>query len=170
MPKAGQLIEVNFEQDSEEVFVGAFIKATVGLYVMMQFDADQGRFEGVAVFRNQHVKQWRTWLKREEKRIKLDNRQDVMGQYDFVRMKTFYSVLQQMSARELVGVYTDPQWAYFSVGKVLRLDRASVLMRLVNTDGSWSNRKKFALADVHHMVLGDSYEKGLLRKVRRFDD
>lgn len=164
------MIDVNFEKDSDKVFEGAFIKATVGLYVMMQFDPDHGRFEGIVVFRNRLVKQWRTWLKREEKRIKLDNRQELMGQYDFARMKTFYSVLQQLSSRELVGVYTDPQWASFYVGKVLRLDRSAVLLRLVTTNGTWSNRKKFALADIHHMVLGDSYEKGLMRKVRRFDD
>lgn len=170
VPTPGQLIEVNFEKDSHKVFEGAFIKATAGLYVMLQFDSDRGRFDGIAVFRNKDVIQWRTLLKREEKRIKLDNRQEVMGQYDFASMKTFYSVLQQLSSRELVGVYTDPQWVSFYVGKVLRLDRSSVLLRLVNTKGTWSNSKKLALTDIHHMVLGDSYEKGLMRKLRRFDD
>lgn len=139
--KPGQLIDIDLSEDCERVIEGALVKQTTRIFLLLLFK--RPRFDGFIAFRDKDVKRWRTWSRKEVKRLTRDNRAKWLSEYPFDMVGSFQTFFQMMREEPLgVSLYGEEG---FYVGMVRRIDRRSVRMFLVNEDADRTWLRTFPL-------------------------
>lgn len=164
MKLENQFIDIDFAPVKKMIYCGYCIKQSNQLIILMNFNSRSKQFDGFTVFRPKDITRYRYWSKSEIKEIKKDNRSDLLSLLDVKKMKSFYSCLKYIDNNILVAIYTNNNIDEYFVAKVIKLNRNSVKLKLINQNSQWKGSVKLLLSDIDFFGFLTKYEILLLKK------
>lgn len=162
--KTKQLIDIDLAPNQDEVYSGRCLVANSEIVMLLNFDEDNGEFDGFTILRNKDVEKYRIWDEDEYSDLKQDNSSDFLSAIDTNDFQDLASSLKHLTS-EFVAIFIYGEEDDFVVGKVLSVEQDSVELHLVDTDANWSDIEVINLNDISYLGFNTEYEREIKEKL-----
>nr|WP_294937974.1 hypothetical protein [uncultured Flavobacterium sp.] len=162
--KKRQIIDIDTAPNTDNVYTGMCLIANSEIVMLLNFDEENGEFDGFTIVKNKDVENFRIWEEDEYSELKNDNSESLIANIDLNNFKDLESSLQSLSS-ELVAIFTYDDEDDFFVGKILSVKKESVELHLVDEDAKWNEIEIVKLNDISYLGFDTSYEREIKKNV-----
>ncbi len=158
------IIDIDTAPNTDNVYSGMCLLANSNIVMLLNFNEENGEFDGFTIVKNKDVEKYRTWEEDEYLELKNDNSQSLTSNIDLKKFSDLETSLKSLIS-EFVAIFTyDDENEYF-VGKILSVNSNSVELHLVDEDAKWCEIEVVKLSDISYLGFDTSYEKDLKKNV-----
>lgn len=162
--KTKQLIDIDLAPNQDEVYSGRCLVANSEIVMLLNFDEDNGEFDGFTILRNKDVEKHRIWDEEEYLDLKHDNSPDFLNAIDTNDFQDLAGSLKRLTS-EFVAIFIYGAEDDFVVGKVLSVENDSVELHLVDIDANWSDIEVIKFDDISYLGFNTEYEREIKEKL-----
>lgn len=162
--KTKQLIDIDLAPNQDEVYSGRCLVANSEIVMLLNFDEDNGEFDGFTILRNKDVEKYRIWDEDEYSDLKQDNSSDFLSAIDTNDFQDLAGSLKHLTS-EFVAIFIYGEEDDFVVGKVLSVEQDSVELHLVDIDANWSDIEVINLNVISYLGFNTEYEREIKEKL-----
>jgi len=159
--KDKRLIDISLFQDQSVTYTGVCLKINKHIWILVNYDFDRKAYNGFSIFKNEIIETFTLW-KKSGISLKYDNLKDFTGKLPLSKMETLYSSLKNLSGFELVAVIIGTNTHAYYIGKVLKLNKNELTLKLIDKSGKWLKSKKFPLSIISFISFGTDIEDALI--------
>jgi hypothetical protein len=157
-------IHIDLEPNRDELYSGICLKSNDEIFIFVCYNENTKIFDGFAIIRNYEIEQYREWDKEELDEIKNDNSSDFINKLPLDKMNNMSDCLLQLENEKLIAIFDESDDNSYFVGKVEKLTKNEVELKLLNEDAEWIDNKKIKIKEITYIGFRTSYEKQLLNK------
>ncbi|MDX6181128.1 hypothetical protein SGQ44_03115 [Flavobacterium sp. Fl-77] len=161
---ARQIIDIDTAPNTDNVYTGVCLIANSEIVMLLNFDQENGEFDGFTIVQNRDFEKFRIWEDDEYSELKNDNSENVIATIDLNSFIDLETSLKNLKSK-LVTIFTYNDEDTFFVGKVLEVNNDSVELHLITQDAKWSDVESFKLNDISYLGFETSYEKEIEKNV-----
>ncbi len=162
--KRKQLIDIDLTPNADEVYSGRCLAANYEIVMLLNFDEENGEFDGFTILRNKDVEKYRIWDEDEYSDLKNDNSSDFLSDIDTNDFQDLAGSLKRLTS-EFVAIFIYGEEDDFVVGKVLSVEKDSVELHLVDIDAKWNDIEVIKLEDISYVGFNTEYEREIKEKL-----
>ena len=157
-------IHIDLEPNRDELYSGICLKSNDEIFIFVCYNENTKIFDGFAIIRNYEIEQYREWDKEELDEIKNDNSSDFINKLPLDKMNNMSDCLLQLENEKLIAIFDESDDNSYFVGKIEKLTKNEVELKLLNEDAEWIDNKKIKIKEITYIGFRTSYEKQLLNK------
>lgn len=162
--KEKKIIDIDLAPNTDDVYSGMCLVANSEIIMLLNFDEDNGEFDGYTIVKNNDVEQYRVWEEDEYSELKNDNSEKFTATIDLSNFIDFEHSLKSLVS-QFVAIFTyDDEEGYF-VGKVLSVENSSVELHLVDEDFKWDEIEIIKLDDISYLGFDTEYEREIKKSL-----
>lgn len=162
--KQRRIIDIDTAPNTDNVYTGMCLIANSEIVMLLNFDEENGEFDGFTIVQNKDFEKYRIWEENEYSDLKNDNSKDLTARIELSGFLNLESSLKSLTS-ELVSIFTYDDEDSFVVGKVLALKNDSVELHLIDKNYKWSDIKEIKLTDISYLGFDTSYEREIKKNV-----
>lgn len=162
--KSNQIIDIDTAPNTDNVYTGMCLIANSEIVMLLNFDEENGEFDGFTIVQNKDVEKYRIWEEDEYSELKNDNSESLIANIDLSHFIDLQTSLKNLTS-EFVAIFTyDDEDSYF-VGKILSVENNSVSLYLVDEESKWSDIEIIKLNDISYLGFDTSYEREIKKNL-----
>ena len=162
--KEKKIIDIDLAPNTDHVYSGRCLVANSEIMMLLNFDEDNGEFDGYTIVKNNDVEQYRIWEENEYSELKNDNSEIFTAAIDLSNFIDLEHSLKSLVS-QFVAIFTyDDEDGYF-VGKVLSVENNSVELHLVDEDFKWDEIEIIKLDDISYLGFDTEYEREIKKSL-----
>lgn len=162
--KEKKIIDIDLAPNTDDVYSGRCLVANSEIMMLLNFDEDNGEFDGYTIVKNNDVEQYRIWEENEYSELKNDNSEIFTATIDLSNFIDLEHSLKSLVS-QFVAIFTyDDEDGYF-VGKVLSVENNSVELHLVDEDFKWDEIEIIKLDDISYLGFDTEYEREIKKSL-----
>ncbi len=150
---SGEIIEIDYEPESECSHQGVCIKDSDEVSILVNYNEGENELDGYAFFRGKHIVRFRpvsaSYLKEQLETFK--NKLDISLIHDF---KTG---LDQARKFGLLAITTKDDLESYYVGKLVDSSEEVIVLHLVDENSKWSEELEIELDDILFFSFNTKY-------------
>lgn len=158
------IIDIDLAPNVDDVYTGKCLVANSEIVMLLNFDEDNGEFDGFTIVKNIDVEKYRKWEEEDYAELKNDNSESLIANIELKKFKDLESSLQSLTS-EFVAIFTYDDEDDFFVGKVLSVNNDSVELYLVDEDSKWTDIEVVKFSDISYLGFDTEYEREIKKNV-----
>jgi hypothetical protein len=158
LAKQKLVIDIDLAPNVDNVYSGMCLVANSEIIMLLNFDEDNGEFDGFTIVKNSDVEKYRSWEDEDYLELKNDNSKNLISRIDLKNFQDLETSLKSLIS-EFVAIFTYDDEDDFFVGKVLSVKDDSVELHLVDEDSKWSEFETVKFSDISYLGFDTEYER-----------
>ena len=160
-----KVIDIDLAPKIDNVYTGMCLVANSEIWMLLNFDAENGEFDGFTIVQNEDVEKYREWKEDDYSELKNDNSESLILNIDLKKFTDLESSMNSLISK-LVAIFTyDDDDDDFFVGKVLSVNNNSVELHLVDKDSKWKDIEIIKLSEISYLGFDTKYEREIKKNV-----
>ena len=159
-----QIVDIDLAPSSDNVYTGMCLVANSEIVMLLNFDEDNGEFDGFTVVKNKDVEKYRIWEEDDYLELKNDNSATLISNINLTNFLNLETAFKSLIS-EFVAIFTYDDEDDFFVGKVLSVNNDSVELHLVDEDSKWNEIEIFYLDEISYIGFDTEYEREIKKNV-----
>lgn len=152
------IIDIDLAPNVDDVYTGKCLVANSGIVMLLNFDEENGEFDGFTIVKNSDVEKYRTWEEEDYAELKNDNSEKLIANIDLNNFIDLESSLKSLVS-EIVAIFAYDDEDSFFVGKILWATDEAVELHLIDEDSKWSDTEIVKLSDISYLGFDTEYER-----------
>jgi hypothetical protein len=158
------LIDIDLAPNVDDVYSGKCLVANSEIVMLLNFDEENGEFDGFTIVKNCDVEKYRTWEEDDYAELKNDNSESLIANIDLDNFTDLETSLKSLVS-EIVSIFAYDDEDCFFVGKVMYVTNESVELRLIDENSKWSDTEIVKLSDISYLGFDTEYEREIKKNV-----
>ncbi|MBF4465001.1 hypothetical protein [Flavobacterium sp. LC2016-12] len=158
------IIDIELAPNVDDVYTGKCLVANSEIVMLLNFDEENGEFDGYTIVKNSDVEKYRTWEEKNYAELKKDNSESLIANINLNEFKDLEKSLKSLVS-EIVSIFTYDDDDSFLVGKILWATNDSVELHLIDEDSNWSENEIIKLSDISYLGFDTEYERKIKKNV-----
>jgi hypothetical protein len=158
------IIDIDLAPNVDDVYTGKCLIANSEIVMLLNFDEENGEFDGFTIVKNSDVEKYRTWEEEDYAELKNDNSESLIANIELSKFTDLESSLKSLNSK-FVAVFTYDDEDDFFVGKVLSVNNDSVELYLVDEDSKWTDIEVVKFSDISYLGFDTEYEREIQKNV-----
>jgi hypothetical protein len=158
------IIDIDLAPNVDDVYTGKCLVANSEIVMLLNFDEDNGEFDGFTIVKNKDVEKYRKWEEEDYAELKNDNSESFIANIELNNFKDLESSLKKLTS-EFIAIFTYDEEDDFFVGKVLSTNSDSVELYLVDEDSKWTDIEVIKFSDISYLGFDTEYERKIRKNV-----
>lgn len=158
------IIDIDLAPNVDEVYTGKCLVANSEIVMLLNFDEDNGEFDGFTIVKNSDVEKYRRWEEEDYAELKNDNSESLIANIELNNFKDLESSLKSLTS-EFIAIFTYDDEDDFFVGKVVSTNNDSVELYLVDEDSKWTDIEVIKFSDIRYLGFNTEYEREIKKNV-----
>ena len=154
------IIDIDLAPNVDNVYTGKCLVANSKIVMLLNFNEENGEFDGFTIVKNSDVEKYRTWEEVDYLELKKDNSENLIANIALNNFIDLESSLKTLVS-EFVAIFTYDDEDEFFVGKLLSVNNNSLELHLVDEDSKWKEIEKIKLSDISYLGFDTEYERGI---------
>jgi hypothetical protein len=158
------IIDIELAPNVDDVYTGKCLVANSEIVMLLNFDEENGKFDGYTIVKNSDVEKYRTWEEKDYAELKNDNSEILLAN---INLNDFTDVEKSLKSlvSEIVSIFTYDDEDSFLVGKILWATNDSVELHLIDEDSNWTDNEIIKLSDISYLGFDTDYEREIKKNV-----
>jgi hypothetical protein len=158
------IIDIELAPNVDDVYTGKCLVANSEIVMLLNFDEENGKFDGYTIVKNSDVEKYRTWKEKDYAELKNDNSEILLAN---INLNDFTDVEKSLKSlvSEIVSIFTYDDEDSFLVGKILWATNDSVELHLIDEDSNWTDNEIIKLSDISYLGFDTDYEREIKKNV-----
>ena len=158
------IIDIDLAPNVDDVYTGKCLVANSEIVMLLNFDEENGKFDGFTIVKNSDVEKYRTWEEKDYAELKNDNSEILLANINLNDFTDLVNSLKSLVS-EIVSIFTYDDEDSFLVGKILWTTNDLVELHLIDEDSNWSENEIIKLSDISYFGFGTEYEREIKKNV-----
>ncbi|MES2589730.1 MAG: hypothetical protein V4622_12180 [Bacteroidota bacterium] len=158
------IIDIDLAPNVDDVYTGKCLVANSEIVMLLNFDEENGKFDGYTIVKNSDVEKYRTWEEKDYAELKNDNSENLIANINLNDFTNLENSLKSLVS-EIVSIFTYDDEDSFLVGKILWTTNDLVELHLIDEDSNWSENEIIKLSDISYLGFGTEYEREIKKNV-----
>ena len=158
------IIDIDLAPNVDDVYTGKCLVANSEIVMLLNFDEENGKFDGYTIVKNSDVEKYRTWEEKDYAELKNDNSENLVANINLNDFTDLENSLKSLVS-EIVSIFTYDDEDSFLVGKILWTTNDLVELHLIDEDSNWSENEIIKLSDISYFGFGTEYEREIKKNV-----
>ena len=158
------IIDIDLAPNVDDVYTGKCLVANSEIVMLLNFDEENGKFDGYTIVKNSDVEKYRTWEEKDYAELKNDNSENLIANINLNDFTDLENSLKSLVS-EIVSIFTYDDEDSFLVGKILWTTNDLVELHLIDEDSNWSENEIIKLSDISYLGFGTEYEREIKKNV-----
>jgi len=158
------IIDIELAPNVDGVYTGKCLVANSEIVMLLNFDEENGKFDGYTIVKNSDVEKYRTWEQKDYAELKNDNSEILLANINLNDFTDLEKSLKSLVS-EIVSIFTYDDEDSFLVGKILWATNDSVELHLIDEDSNWSDNEIIKLSDISYLGFDTDYEREIKKNV-----
>lgn len=158
------IIDIDLAPNVDDVYTGKCLVANSEIVMLLNFDEENGEFDGFTIVKNSDIEKYRTWEEEDYAELKNDNSESLIANIELSKFTDLESSLKNLNSK-FVAVFTYDDEDDFFVGKVLSVKNDSVELYLVDEDSKWTDIEVVKFSDISYLGFDTEYEREIQKNV-----
>ena len=158
------IIDIDLAPNVDDVYTGKCLVANSEIVMLLNFDEENGKFDGYTIVKNSDVEKYRTWEEKDYAELKNDNSENLVANINLNDFTDLENSLKSLVS-EIVSIFTYDDEDSFLVGKILWTTNDLVELHLIDEDSNWSENEIIKLSDISYLGFGTEYEREIKKNV-----
>jgi hypothetical protein len=158
------IIDIDLAPNVDDVFTGKCLIANSEIVMLLNFDEENGEFDGFTIVKNSDVEKYRAWEKEDYTELKNDNSESLIANIDLNNFTDLENSLKSLVS-EIVAIFEYDDENSFFVGKILWATNDSVEIRLIDEESNWSDTEIIKLSDISYLGFDTEYERKIKKNL-----
>jgi hypothetical protein len=158
------IIDIDLAPNVDDVYTGKCLVANSEIVMLLNFDEENGKFDGFTIVKNSDVEKYRTWEEKDYAELKNDNSESLIADINLNDFADLEKSLKSLVS-EIVSIFAYDDKDSFLVGKILWATNDSVELHLVDEDSHWSENEIIKLSDISYLGFDTEYERKIKKNV-----
>jgi hypothetical protein len=158
------IIDIDLAPNVDDVYTGKCLVANSEIVMLLNFDEENGKFDGYTIVKNSDVEKYRTWEEKDYAELKNDNSENLIANINLNDFTDLVNSLKSLVS-EIVSIFTYDDEDSFLVGKILWTTNDLVELHLIDEDSNWSENEIIKLSDISYFGFGTEYEREIKKNV-----
>jgi len=158
------IIDIDLAPNVDDVYTGKCLVANSEIVMLLNFDEENGKFDGFTIVKNSDVEKYRTWEEKDYAELKNDNSESLIVDINLNDFADLEKSLKSLVS-EIVSIFAYDDKDSFLVGKILWATNDSVELHLIDEDSHWSENEIIKLSDISYLGFGTEYERKIKKNV-----
>lgn len=158
------IIDIDLAPNVDDVYTGKCLIANSEIVMLLNFDEENGEFDGFTIVKNSDVEKYRTWEEEDYAELKNDNSESLIANIELSKFTDLESSLKSLNSK-FVAVFTYDDDDDFFVGKVFSVNNDSVELYLVDEDSKWTDIEVVKFSDISYLGFDTEYEREIQKNV-----
>ena len=158
------IIDIDLAPNVNDVYSGKCLVANSEIVMLLNFDEENGEFDGFTIVKNSDVEKYRTWEEEDYAELKNDNSERLIANIDLKNFTDIESSLISLIS-EFVAIFIYGEEDDFFVGKILSVKSDSVELHLVDEDSKWNEIEIIKFSDISYLGFDTQYERKIKKNV-----
>ena len=112
------IIDIDLAPNVDDVYTGKCLVANSEIVMLLNFDEENGKFDGYTIVKNSDVEKYRTWEEKDYAELKNDNSENLIANINLNDFTDLENSLKSLVS-EIVSIFTYDDEDSFLVGKIL---------------------------------------------------
>ncbi len=158
------IIDIELAPNVDDVYTGKCLVANSEIVMLLNFDEENGKFDGYTIVKNSDVEKYRTWEEKDYAELKNDNSEILLAN---INLNDFTDVEKSLKSlvSEIVSIFTYDDEDSFLVGKILWATNDSVELHLIDEDSNWTDNEIIKISDISYLGFDTDYEREIKKNV-----
>ncbi|KFF06572.1 hypothetical protein [Flavobacterium reichenbachii] len=152
------IIDIDLRPNVDDVYTGKCLVANSEIVMLLNFDEENGNFDGYTIVKNSDVEKYRTWEEKDFGELKNDNSESLVANINLNDFTDLEKSLKSLVS-EIVSIFAYDDEDSFLVGKILWATNDSVELHLIDEDSNWSENEIIKLSDISYLGFDTEYER-----------
>ena len=158
------IIDIDLAPNVDDVYTGKCLVANSEIVMLLNFDEENGKFDGFTIVKNSDVEKYRTWEEKDYAELKNDNSESLIADINLNDFADLEKSLKSLVS-EIVSIFAYDDKDSFLVGKILWATNDSVELHLIDEDSNWSENEIIKLSDISYLGFDTEYERKIKKNV-----
>ena len=158
------IIDIDLAPNVDDVYTGKCLVANSEIVMLLNFDEENGKFDGFTIVKNSDVEKYRTWEEKDYAELKNDNSESLIADINLNDFADLEKSLKSLVS-EIVSIFAYDDKDSFLVGKILWATNDSVELHLIDEDSHWSENEIIKLSDISYLGFDTEYERKIKKNV-----
>lgn len=158
------IIDIDLAPNVDDVYTGKCLIANSEIVMLLNFDEENGKFDGYTIVKNSDVEKYRTWEEKDYAELKNDNSESLVANINLNDFTDLEKSLKSLVS-EIVSIFAYDDDDSFLVGKILWATNDSVELHLIDEDSNWSENEIIKLSDISYLGFDTEYERKIKKNV-----
>ncbi|OXA81095.1 hypothetical protein SAMN05444397_109195 [Flavobacterium aquidurense] len=158
------IIDIDLAPNVDDVYTGKCLVANSEIVMLLNFDEENGKFDGYTIVKNSDVEKYRTWEEKDYAELKNDNSESLVANINLNDFTDLEKSLKSLVS-EIVSIFAYDDEDSFLVGKILWATNDSVELHLIDKDSNWSENEIIKLSDISYLGFDTEYEREIKKNV-----
>jgi len=152
------IIDIDLAPNVDDVYTGKCLVANSEIVMLLNFDEEDGEFDGFTIVKNSDVEKYRNWEEEDYTELKNDNSKSLIANIELNKFRDLESSMRNLISK-FVAIFTYDDEDTFFVGKVVSVTNNSVELYLVDEDSKWTDIEVIKFSDISYIGFDTKYEK-----------
>jgi hypothetical protein len=158
------IIDIELAPNVDDVYTGKCLVANSEIVMLLNFDEENGKFDGYTIVKNSDVEKYRTWEEKDYAELKNDNSESLVANVNLNDFTDLEKSLKSLVS-EIVSIFAYDDKDSFLVGKILWATNDSVELHLIDEDSNWTDNEIIKLSDISYLGFDTDYEREIKKNV-----
>jgi hypothetical protein len=158
------IIDIDLAPNVDDVYSGRCLVANSEIVMLLNFDEENGKFDGYTIVKNSDIERYRTWEEKDYAELKNDNSESLVNNINLNDFTDLEKSLKSLVS-EIVSIFAYDDEDSFFVGKILWATNDSVELHLIDQDSNWSENEIIKLSDISYLGFDTEYERKIRKNV-----
>ena len=158
------IIDIDLAPNVDDVYTGKCLVANSEIVMLLNFDEENGEFDGFTIVKNSDIEKYRTWEEEDYAELKNDNSESLVANINLSDFTDLEKSLKSLVS-EIVAIFAYDDEASFFVGKILWATNDSVELHLIDEDSNWAENEIIKLSDISYLGFDTEYEREIKKNV-----
>ncbi|MFG4002823.1 hypothetical protein [Flavobacterium aquidurense] len=129
------IVDIDLAPNVDNVYTGKCIIANSEIVMILNFDEENGEFDGYTIVKNSDVEKYRTWEEIDYAELKNDNSESLVANINLNDFTDLEKSLKNLVS-EIVSIFTYDDEDSFLVGKILWATNDSIELHLIDEESN----------------------------------
>ena len=158
------IIDIDLAPNVDKVYTGKCLVANSDIVMLLNFDEEDGEFDGFTIVKNSDVKKYRIWEEEDYTELKNDNSERLTVNIDLKNFTDLENSLRNLVS-EFVAIFVYDDKDDFFVGKLLSVESDSIELHLVDENSKWQEIEIIKFSDLSYLGFDTEYEREIKKNV-----
>lgn len=155
--KNKSIIDLDMAPNWDNMYCGICLQMNDEVLLMLNFNEEFGEFDGFTLLKSEDLGQFRAWESEEYSSLINDNKDEFINSISTEDYSDFKTALSNLS-NELISIFTYDDTETYYVGKIEKINKDSIVMKLMNERSEWIDSEKFDLDEISYVGFRTAYE------------
>lgn len=158
------IVDIDLAPNVDNVYTGKCLIANSEIVMILNFDEENGEFDGYTIVKNSDVEKYRTWEEIDYAELKNDNSESLVANINLNDFADLEKSLKNLVS-EIVSIFTYDDEDSFLVGKILWATNDSIELHLIDEESNWSENEIIKLSSISYIGFDTEYEREIKKNV-----